>query len=318
MTTHAPAPLKRLSRPQNPPGFRITDRDIAILRAVARFRFLSSDQIVRLVGGSAQALLVRLKLLFYHAYLDRPKHQHAQLALFFDEGNRPLVYGLARKGAQLLAELGFVVDAKLDWTTKNARATATFLAHTLETADTMIYFDLACRSAGTVQIIDHHELVPYLPEKTRSLRDPFRCRVEVRTPNQALPVPIAIVPDRLFSIAYPNGTRNNFALELDRGTMDVRAKRIAGKSSFRRKLIGYFQAWRERRHTESWGFQSFRVLTVTTSDKRVMNMLASQREVTRDAAPGLFLYTTKDRLAASGAFSDAWVNGLGEPVRLLA
>ena len=57
--------------------------------------------------------------------------QHAQLALFFDEGNRPLVYGLARKGAQLLAEVGVAVDAKLDWTTKNARATATFLAHTL-------------------------------------------------------------------------------------------------------------------------------------------------------------------------------------------
>ena len=77
-------------------------------------------------------------------------------------------------------------------------------------------------------------------------------------------------------------------------------------------------AWRERRHTEAWGFQSFRVLTITPSEKRIDNMIAAQRAITNTAAAGLFLYTTPDRLAASGAFGDAWVNGAGEPVRLLA
>jgi hypothetical protein len=127
-----------------------------------------------------------------------------------------------------------------------------------------------------------------------------------------------VVPDRLFSFSYPNGTRHNFALELDRGTMDVKAKRIAGKSSFRRKLLGYFHAWREHKHTEVWGFQSFRVLTITTSDKRIANMASAQYEVTNGSAAGLFLYTTPDRLAVSGALGDAWANGIGEPVRLLA
>lgn len=210
------------------------------------------------------------------------------------------------------------IDAKLDWTTKNARATANFLAHTLETADAMMGFDRACAAAGNVALIDHHELVPYFPETTRQLRDPFRCRVDVRVRGSALPLNIAVVPDRVFSLALSNSTRHNFALELDRGTMDIKAKRIAGKSSFRRKLLGYFHAWRERRHTDTWGFQSFRVLTITTSEKRIANMMAAQREVTSGSAAGLFLYTTPDRLAVSGALGDAWANGMGEPARLLA
>lgn len=125
----ATSPLKRLSRPANPPPFRLTARDVAILSAVARFRFLSAPQIVRLIGGSEHALAVRLKHLFYHRLLDRPRHQHANLVFFFDEGNHPLVYGLGTKGAAVLFERGMAIDAKLDWTMKNRRATAAFLAH---------------------------------------------------------------------------------------------------------------------------------------------------------------------------------------------
>ena len=318
MAIPSPAPLKRLSRPKYPQRLRITARDMDILRAVARFRFLSSEQIVSVVGGSPATLAVRLKKLFRNAYLDRPRNQHVQLAQFFDEGNRPLVYGLARKGAQLLAEDGVAIDAKLDWTTKNQRATAAFLAHTLETADAMLAFDRACRAAESVRLVDHHALLPFMPEATQRLRDPFRCRVEVRTKGQALPLSIAVVPDRLFSLAHADGTRRNYALELDRGTMDIRARRLAGKSSFRRKLIGYYTAWKERRHTEHWNFNSFRVLTVTTSEKRLANMLAAQHEVTNGTVPGLFLYTTQDRLAEHGAFGDAWLNGACELVRLIA
>lgn len=317
MSSLVAPPLKRLTRPLVPPGLRITERDIAILIAVARFRFLTSHQIARLVGGSAQAMLVRLKLLFYHAFLDRPPHQHSQLAMFFDDGNRPLVYGLARKGASLLAELGSAVDGRLDWTTKNARATSQFLAHTIEVADVMIDVDLAVRADGSLRLIDHHDLIPYFPADRRRLRDPFRCRVDVRMPGQSVAFAIGVVPDRLFSIAYADATRHNYAVELDRGTMDINAKRLVGKSSFRRKLIGYFHAWRERKTTEAWGFKSFRVLTVAPSDKRIANMIAVQNAVTGGVAPGLFLYSTQDAIAVDGALGAAWVNGAGERVRLI-
>ena len=88
------------------------------MHAVARYRFLSSTLIIRLIGGSHQQILRRLQLLFHHGYLDRPKSQVAQLAHAFDFGNRPFVYGLGRAGAQVLAEAGIPLKEKLDWTTK--------------------------------------------------------------------------------------------------------------------------------------------------------------------------------------------------------
>ena len=90
---------------------------------------------------------------------------------------------------------------------------------------------------------------------------------------------IPVVPDRLFALAYPDNTIHHFALELDRGTMDIWANRLVGKSSIRRKLIGYFHSREQKRFAETWGFKSFRVLTVTTSDSRIDSMLQAQRRV---------------------------------------
>jgi len=310
--------LPRFRRVEEPPPFQLTPRDLAVIAAVARFRFLSSLQIARLVGGSQQQLLRRLQRLFHHAYLDRPVSQRLQLAHVLDDGNRPFVYGLGRRGAHVLAEAGAPVSDRLDWTTKNARATALFLAHTIETAETMIAFDLACSGEHALRLIDQHELLPYLPEETRMARDPFRCHVSVRIKEQRTPITIGVVPDRLFSLAFPDGTRANFALEVDRGTMDVKAKRLVGKSSFRRKLIGYWHLWQQGRHTERWGFKSFRVLTVTPSESRLENMIAAQKEIVGALGSNVFLFTTPERLATKSPLEDPWVSGKNEIVCLIA
>ena len=134
------ARLPRLRRGPEPKPFQLTARDVAIVEAVARFRFLTSLQIARSVGGSQQQVLRRLRLLYDHANLDRPAAQLLQLTHVLETGNQPLIYGLGRAGARLVAEQGDSQANKLDWTTKNARATALFLAHTIETADAMIAF----------------------------------------------------------------------------------------------------------------------------------------------------------------------------------
>jgi hypothetical protein len=312
MSLLAPSPLKRLSRPATPPSFRITDRDLAILWFVATVRCATSNQIARRVGGSERGVCSRLKNLFRAGYLDRPVHQHAQLAAFFDEGNRPLVYALARKGARLLAEHGAPVDHRLDWTTKNKRATAPFLAHTVEVAEAMLGFHFPADAPDAPRVIDHAELVPFMPEETRSKRDPFKLSVTVEHNRQLLT--IAVVPDRVFSLLYRNNTRLNFALELDRGTMDIKAKRIVGKSSFRKKLLGYYHAYRQRRHTQVWGFVRWRVLTIAPSERRVTNMLAAQREITSSE---MFLYTTRERFTKHGPFAPIWTSSKSDGVSLL-
>ncbi len=218
----AGARQKRFQRNDSAPAIRMTSRDLEILRQIARFRFLSSTQIQRLVGGSAQQVLRRLRAAYDHGHIERPRAQIAELAHFHDDGNRPLVYALAGRGAKVLAAQGYSAVNRIDWTTKNSRATADFLAHTLETAEVMIGFETACRSEGAPRLVDHHALLPYLPEATRTSDDPFRLDVTVRHVDHELEV--AVIPDRLFSLFLDTTSRLNFGVELDRGTMDLRAR----------------------------------------------------------------------------------------------
>ena len=314
--TGAPRPT-RLDRPVDPRPFRVTPRDVLILRQVARFRFLTATQIARLVPGSDQRIGRRIRLLFFHGLLDCPRVQRQQLAHVFEAGNFPLVYGLAQRGAQLLATDVSWVNPGLDWSTNNRRATAPFLAHTIETADVMIGFDWACGTSASVRLIDHHDLLLLMPEATRLPRrhyNPFKLTPTVLLPGEREPISIAVVPDRLFSLASES-QRSNYALELDRGEMDIESRRLIGKSSIRRKFIGYLQAWRQDLHTEQWGFKSFRVLFVTPTETRLQNMIAALGKV----APGgsnLFLFSTPQRLSSAGSLGPAWISGKGELVAL--
>ncbi len=57
-------------------SLQLTDRDIKIIKLVYQCRFISSDCIIGLLGGSRKGILNRLHLLFHHAgFLDRPKAQ---------------------------------------------------------------------------------------------------------------------------------------------------------------------------------------------------------------------------------------------------
>lgn len=307
--------LKRLSRPDNPPPFRITDRDVEILKLVARFRFLNSDQIVRyltMLDGSTshQQVLRRLAGLFYRQYLDRPRLQHLQLSSFSH-----LVYGLGREGARAIADNAPHINPHLEWAAKNARATTPHIVHTLETTEAMLHFERACRERGDVHLLDHHELIPYFPAATRELADPFRLRVTVQ--HEGKPVALNAIPDRLVSIVLPDNRRHNFCIEIDRATMSVAARRLTGKSSFARKLHAYYAAWQQDRHCAQWGFQGFRVLTVTPSEKRIAGVLTVQRKITSNRAGAMFLYTTPQRLAEHGAFAPIWISANGDGERLL-
>ena len=244
----------------------------------------------------------RLRILSAHAYLVR-------VASIVTE---PFAFGLANKGARLLAERDDRINHRLDWTAKND-TTEHFLAHTLAVAETMLQFDLAARD-GAVRLVDHHELLPDMPERTRDARDPFCLRVRIVHHDKGLTVPV--IPDRLFAFRYADGTTHNFALEQDMGSMDIWASRLVGKSSIRRKLIGYFHAREQKRIAEQWGFKSFRVLIVTTTETRIESMLKAQRRVAPDCPPGLFLYSTPERIARHGALGPAWITSKSDNVSL--
>lgn len=82
--------------------------------------------------------------------------------------------------------------------------------------------------------------------------------------------PIAVIPDAYFALKYRERTFHYF-LEIDRGTTSL--KRIA------LKCRGYLNIWQEKTAHPIFDHQSFRVLFVTSSDKRLGIMIELLRKL---------------------------------------
>ena len=261
-----------------------------IVQCVFRHRFLRSWQISALVGGSKQAVLRRLQLLFHHGYLERPR---AQIEYFQPGGSRAFVYGLGDRGAELL-RLGTNAPTRaLEWSAKNRAVKRLFLEHALLVSDVMVSLELACRQHEGVRFLSSDELP--LPAATRSRLEPFRWKVSLNSNTR-----IGVVPDCVFGLEFadqpPDRNRAYFFLEADRGTMPITRSGLH-HSSFHRKFLAYEATWLQELHRKQFGFHRFRVLTVTTSTERVAHLVTVCRTLER--GQGLFLFTDPNSLLTS-------------------
>src|SRR5438309_2169714 len=124
--------LPRFKRASNIPAIEITARDRDAIQHVARNRFLRSSQLCALLPTSSQQILRRLKLLYHHGFLERPR---AQLAYYHRGGSRCIVYGLANKGAALLKQEFDDGLTAVNWNEKNRSVCGTLLEHALVVSD---------------------------------------------------------------------------------------------------------------------------------------------------------------------------------------
>jgi len=284
--------LPRFNRASAVAPMQLTERDRNIIRLVHRHRFLSSRQIIALVGDSSMQVLRRLKLLYHHGFLERPR---AQLAYYSFSGTRPMVYGLTSKsGMMLKQELG---DNAL-WSEKNRHVGRMFIEHTLLVSDVMVSLELACRKRGNVRLLYEDGL--QLPGREQS----FQWRVKIEGETN-----LGVIPDRVFALEYTDQSgqvqRAYFFLEADRGTMPVVRKGLA-QTSFFRKLLAYEATWTNKVHHRHLGIPRFRVLTVTTIATRVASLLAACSQLKR--GHGLFLFADQSILEKD-PFSPFWHTG---------
>jgi hypothetical protein len=288
----------------------LTPRDLDILRAVHHHRLLRSTHLIALSGGSRQATLRRLQLLFHHGYLDRPPMQLD----WYTRGSEALVYALGNQGAEVLEMGGQMRRGGTRWDTKNRNLSRVFLRHTLAVSEVMVAFEVACRSREGGQFIRPEGVLAGAPESTRRLRLPFRWQVEIRAEGR--PYRLGVEPDRVFGLRFedvPENRRYTFFLEADRGTMPVERKGFA-QTSFLRKLLAYQETWRRGLHKAHLGIPNFRVLTVTTSGERVEHLVEACRSLSGGAR--LFLFADEKSIARGNILAHDWVNGRGEWVRL--
>ena len=261
----------RRRRSGAPPPFQLTPRDIDILRAVARYRFLTSRHICRLIEGSGKNITLRLKALFEHRYLDRPECQYDHYRP--GGGSSPIVYALGDRGAAVLVQRdGLAQGPRVSWTQKNTEVGRPFLEHTLEIADFAVGLRESLKGRDDIQLVDGDDLLATLPPETRALQKPYRLSVPVI--YRSMRHEVGVEPDYAFSLVRPRERRRAFFLvEIDRGTMPVERHDLK-QTSILRKLLAYQTLWKAKRHETHFGWRNFRVLIVTTSPERIANIQA--------------------------------------------
>jgi hypothetical protein len=304
----------RFRRVSEPPAFRLTDDDVEIIRQVARHRFLRSTHIAVLVGRSIDRTNDRLSRLFHAAYLDRPR---AQLDYYPASGSSPFVYALADRGAHLLIERDGIDFANVEWSRKNRQAGRPFLEHQLEIMDFYVGLECSVRARADVQLIHPDALVAAFPEQRITARNSFTLRAALS--HRGVKHEIAVVPDFAFGLKLANGSRRYFMVEIDRGTMPVSRSDIFKQTSFEEKMRAYLAAHAAKQHERQFGWKNFRVLTITTDERRMRTMMEALRQLQVPHSPGasLFYFTTRDGLGASGYLSHTWKDGSGRDAQLI-
>lgn len=226
-----------------------------------------------------------------------------------------MVYALGELGAQLLTELG-IEFANLDWGRKNREAGRPFMEHQLEIVDFYVALELSTRGRNDVRLFHPEQIIASSPERTRKMRNPFGLVVNI--PHNDSSLDIAVGPDLVFGLLFPDGSRRCFMVEIDRGTMPVTRAGMT-QSSFERKMRGYLSAHASGRHTEQLGWKTFRVLVVTTDQQRTRSMLKALREQPTPPGPGpsLFLFALRSELRSSNPLSHNWADASGRTMRLM-
>lgn len=117
---------------------------------------------------------------------------------------------------------------------------------------------------------------------------------------------VGLIPDGVFALEDTQGERAYYFLEADRGTMPVQRESL-GQSSFFRKMLAYEATWTRRHHQSRFGFHRFRVVTVTSSAKRIASLIEACGQLPR--GQGLFLFTDASSLRTSDPLEQRWFTG---------
>lgn len=108
-----------------------------------------------------------------------------------------------------------------------------------------------------------------------------------------------LIPDAYFELQTSSGIRAMF-LEVDRGTERLRI--------WERKVREYLQMAVSGDFARTFGQQQFRVLVVTTSERRLRNI----REVAAKATDKIFWFATFKRIRTEGLWSAIWRRPTGD------
>src|SRR5579859_3917093 len=231
--------------------------------------------------GSRQQIVRRLQPLYHHGYLQRPRCQID----YYHSGSRPIAYGLGHKGVALLKR-EFPAERRVTRQHGAGRVQRLFLEHALMISDFLVSLEVACRQRRDVRLIT--------AENTNEQTGPLRWKVSLGAGASC-----GLIPDAVFGLESigEGGKKKScvFFLEADRGTMPVTRASLE-QTSFLRKLLAYAATWEQDIHRTQFGWNRFRVLTVTNGTERMKNLIQACKRLKK--GQGLFLFADSASLRA--------------------
>ncbi len=284
-------------------AFRVTERDIDILKAVNRYRYMRTGQIKRLIfpeNQSSQSCQKRLKLLFHNKYLGRA-HPFLQ---YGNEGqNSEVAYFLDQAGAKCLNENG--IGLVFSRTKKRLKHNPQL--HALDLAEFRVNLELALQQAESLTL---RLFVPdfLLKEGATSLTGLKRYRLYEEIRDPATGQTTVFFPDAAVILESPqNEAKRLFFVEIDRGT--------EGLETIRRKIAAYHLYATHRLYSKYGDFDRFIVLFQTNSPRRAANMVRLINEM--QCKPTTLVTDHKQVTATTLLKGDIWQTSQGKIISLI-
>ena len=202
-----------------------------------------------------------------------------------------------------------------EWSRKNHEAGRPFIEHQIEIVDFEVGVQRAVRTSSDITLITADDMIATAPRQL-PVTNPFS--LDAKLSDHGVVRETAIIPDIVFGLKLADGSRRNFMVEIDRGTMPVR-RSDPEQTSIERKMRVYLTAHAAKLHKEQFGWANFRMLIVTTDQHRIGSMIEAlhRLRVSRGIGPALFLFTTFDTLRTADPLACDWLDGNRQTVTLI-
>lgn len=284
----------------------MTERDIAVLEAVHKYRMLERRQLQEMFfikpGARSQNLtmtVTRLNYLYRYGFLERIQRKG-----WWGRPNPGPAYRLAKKGAQILAERQGLEPGQvaywgkgddIDW--HPTRVGPHYIDHALLLADVRLMVEKAAMKSGCSidKWIDQVDLLPTWKQE----------RVTIELLPKRVKEDVPVTPDGYFSLITPHG-KGHFFLEADRGTETI-------WRAWQRKILAYKEYFLSGKFAKRYGAGTpsigFRVLVVAPSAKRVVNLKGAAEKYGPPEAASLFLLAPVGQIRQDMLRESIWARG---------
>ena len=277
--------------------YRLTQRDVDVMLDLYKHRYLKTSQIQSLHFPSLQTANRRLRSL----------HAQKLVGYVLIPNISERIYHISNQGARFVAEQLGVAVSELLWS-KNTHQPKDyyFMRHFLAANQFRIDLTQAC-AKGTIDLLgfiaEHYGTKHPSGRVTKYIKD------FVFDTSHTIREKISHTPDGVLALSK-NNKPALFFLEIDRGTESL-SNSEKGFLKMVRYYVQYAKAQKFKGYSQDFNcseFKAFRLLIVTTTEKRLENMRKAGSEIRNvsHAFTKFVWLTTFDNVSSNTIFTKIW------------